>query len=536
MKRWGWPVGGGAVVGAVLALVLLAPAGLSSAGALTRPGAAAMGSAAGGGVRVPRLVWRACGGGLQCSRAVVPLDYSRPRGATITLSLIRLPATDRRRRIGSLFVNPGGPGGSAESEVRVAKLLFSPAVRARFDIVGLDPRGTGGSAPVRCFESQSDAESVFKQATSVPSTLAQYAAAVAAARSYAARCVARKGELLDHLSTANDARDLDLIRQAVGDRGLTYDGISYGTVLGATYAAMFPRHVRALVLDGNLDPRQYTSGSGSVFLREHGNEGAFSTLQQFFRLCTAAASRCAFATGGDPAAKFAALAKRLRATPIVLPGGQRVTYGDLLELTFDTTLYSASKWRAGAQALQDLYTATHLNQIGQQLDAVAPIGASPAAAGYDNTNDAQIAILCGESPNPRRPDAYIRIGEHADLATPYAGSWVTWLGFGCTFWKAWDASRYTGSYRSTPAYPALILNNRYDPITPLRNAVTMSRLLRGSRLVTVNGWGHTTLTNPGRCVAHYQDQYLINRRLPPWGATCAPDYANPFLAPDPASR
>ncbi len=399
--------------------------------------------------------------------------------------------------------------------------------------MGLDPRGTGASAPVRCFDRQSEEDRVGNLARSVPSTLAQYAAMVAGARTLAARCAARNRDLLDHLSTANDARDLDLIRQAVGDRGLTYDGISYGTVLGATYAAMFPRHVRALVLDGNLDPRQYTSGSGSVFLREHGNEGAFRTLQQFFRLCTAAASRCAFAAGGDPAGKFAALAKRLRATPFVLPGGKRVTYGDLLNLTFDTTLYSASKWRAGAQTLQDLYTATHVDHVTQQIDAVPTTGASPVAAGYDNTNDAQIAILCGESPNPRRPDAYIPIADRADLATPYAGSWVTWLSFGCTFWKAWDAGRYTGSYYATPAYPALILNNRYDPITPLRNAVTMSRLLRGSRLVIVNGWGHSTLTNPGRCAARYQDQYLIKRRLPPPGATCAPDYANPFLEPSP---
>ncbi len=526
MKRWGW-------LAVMLALVLLASAGLSSAGTFPRRGAVAMGSAAGGGVRVPRLVWRGCGGGFQCSRAVVPLDYSRPRGPTITLSLTRLRATDPRRRIGSLFVNPGGPGGSAESEVRVAKLLFSAAVRARFDIVGLDPRGTGASAPVRCFDRQSEEDRVANLVRSVPSTLAQYAAMVAGARGLAARCAARNGDLLDHLSTANDARDLDLIRQAVGDRGLTYDGISYGTVLGATYAAMFPRHVRGLVLDGNLDPRRYTSGLGPVFLREHGNQGAFSTLRQFFGLCTAAASRCAFAAGGDPAGKFAALAKRVRAAAIVLPDGKRVTYGDLLNLTFDTTLYSASKWRVGAQTLEDLYTATHLDQVAQQLDAIPTTGVSPGAGGYDNTNDAQIAILCGESPNPRRPDAYIPTGARADLATPYAGSWVTWLSLGCTFWKGRDASRYTGSYRSTPAYPALILNNRYDPITPLQNAVTMSKLLHGSRVVIVNGWGHTTLTNPGRCAARYQDEYLINRRLPPTGATCAPDYANPFLAPSP---
>lgn len=530
MKRWGW-------LAVMLALVLLASAGLSSAVAFARPDAAAMSSTAGGGgVRVPRLVWRGCGGGFQCSRAVVPLDYSRPRGATITLRLIRLPATDRRRRIGSLFVNPGGPGGSAESEVRIAKLLFSPAVRARFDIVGLDPRGTGASAPVRCFTRQSEEDRITQLVHSVPSTLAQYAASVAGARTLAARCAARNRDLLAHLSTANDARDLDLIRRAVGDRGLTYDGISYGTVLGATYAALFPRHVRALVLDGNADPRLWTSGSGPVFLREHGNQGAYSTLQQFFGLCTAAASRCAFAAGGNPAGKFAALAKRLRATPIALPGGQRVTYGDLLNLTFDTTLYSASKWRAGAQTLQDLYTATHLDQAAQQLHASTATVDSPGTAGYNNTNDAQIAILCGESPNPRQPDAYIRAGDRADRVTPYAGSWVTWLSLGCTFWKARDASRYTGSYRVTPAYPALILNNRYDPITPLQNAFTMSKLLRGSRVVVVNGWGHTTLTNPDRCAARYQDQYLINRRLPPAGATCAPDYANPFLAPSPAPQ
>ena len=477
------------------------------------------------GPRVPKLVWRDCGDGLQCATARVPLDYDHPRGRLITLALARLPSGDPQHRIGSLFVNPGGPGGSARAEVRTAaRFVYAPEVLARFDIVGMDPRGVGGSTPVRCFNDQAESNRVNAFVREAAIGRAQLRQKVAAARALARRCAARNGELLQHLSTANVARDLDLLRRAVGDRKLTYDGISYGTYLGATYAAMFPRHVRALVLDGNVDPGKYRSGRRPPFVRQHGQVGASDTLRQFFRLCAAAGpSRCAFAKGGSPSRKFAQLAAGVRRHPITLPDGRRIDFGALLTLTFEG-LYQPRQWAASAQRLQDVYAAWASAPAAERTGAAVP---EPA---YDNTEDAQLAITCSETANPSRPGSYPRLAARLDRRYPYAGSFITWLTFACTFWTARDADRYRGSFRSRPAYPALVLNNRHDPITPERNAFTVARLIAGSRVLTTSGWGHTVLTSSGPCDAGYRARYLVHRILPARGANCPPGPV-PFAQP-----
>ncbi len=469
-----------------------------------------------GDAPVPRLQWRNCEGGFECATARVPLDYDRPRGRTIRLALLRLPASEPSRRIGSLFINPGGPGAAAIGFVRnLGKTLYSPAVRARFDIVAMDPRGIGQSTPVRCFDTIEQSVEAGTLLRTAPDDRRQFRQRAAAARDFARRCARRNGDLLRHLSTANVARDLDLLRRAVGDRRLTYDGISYGTYLGATYAAMFPGKVRALVLDGNFDAPAYRAGWRTPFLRSHGAEAGWRTLREFFRLCAAAGpTRCAFAAGGDPKKKFARLVARVRREPITLPNGDRVEYGSLI-LTTLVGLYVASEWSARAQFLQDLYTARPTRT------APRPRASTPTpAASYDNQQDGQQASVCSETTNRHQPSRYRRIAKRADRTSPYAGTWLTWWTFGCTYWTARDADRFTGSFRTRTAYPALVLNNRYDPITPISNARTMARLIVGSRVVISSGYGHTTLFNSSPCMTDHRERYLIDRTLPPRGATC----------------
>src|SRR5436190_12914149 len=206
----GWVQLSAAPAAGVLLAVLAVPPALA-----TQPPASGPPAAAEVRAPVPKLAWRACHHGFQCATARVPLDYRHPHGRTITLALIRLRATGPGRRIGSLFVNPGGPGGSGVQEVLTDTRLFAPSVRARFDIVGMDPRGVGGSAPVRCFASSAPQQR-FRVIERAPAGRAQYRRHVRLARILAARCAARNGALLDHLSTANVARDMDLVRQAVG--------------------------------------------------------------------------------------------------------------------------------------------------------------------------------------------------------------------------------------------------------------------------------------------------------------------------------
>jgi pimeloyl-ACP methyl ester carboxylesterase len=484
---------------------------------------AAAAPAATGGVatpHVPRLAWRDCGDGFDCTTARVPLDYDEPTGRTIELALIRLPATDPARRIGSLFVNPGGPGNSGVDFVRtVARLTYPAKVRARFDIIGMDPRGVAASTSVRCFASDAERQQFFADYNVLPVDRAELVAAVGKVTDLAQRCQARVGWLLPHLSTANVARDLDLLRKAVGDAKLSYVGYSYGTYLGATYANLFPDKVRVLALDGNTDPPAYPTGPrlSVPFIRVNAHLAASETLDQFFTLCEEAGQRCAFADGGAPRTKFATLAQRLRANPLTLPDGLRVGYAELVDFTLQV-LYRAADWADGAATLQQLYAATSPMTRIPNAPAMTP-SEDPL---YSNVQEAFFASVCGETRNPADPFAYANVAARADRDAPHVGAFWTYLSLPCAVWPAQDADRYTGPWRVRTAHPALVLNNRYDPATGHRNALRMVELLTGSRLVTVEGWGHTARDTHSACADRILSDYLVDRTLPPRGTTCQP--------------
>ncbi len=239
----------------------------------------------------------------------VPLDYNQPNGATISLALVRLPASDPAHRIGSLFLNPGGPGGSGvDCALFAGPFLYNDSVRAHFDLVGFDPRGIARSTALRCFGTPKQWGRIFTP-FAFPSTSAEEVQWMNADLYLDSNCAQRGGKIADHMSTANVARDLDQLRQAVGDEQLTYAGVSYGTMIGQTYANMFPGNVRALIIDGVLDPIAWTTGSGDASTvpfstRLHSDIGAQATLEEFFRLCDA--GTCAF--GPNSATRFKALA------------------------------------------------------------------------------------------------------------------------------------------------------------------------------------------------------------------------------------
>ncbi len=265
-------------------------------------GTAALTPAIAAAVPAPKLSWRPCADadqqGFECATARrVPLDYDNPRGRKIYLAMIRQRATDPGHRIGSLFYNPGGPGG-AGTALPLLIDLFPAAVRARFDIVSWDPRGVGASTPVKCFappqaENESDFLDGLVVGNSFPVGNAEMGTWIQRYRGLGRRCERRSGGLLRHVSTTDTARDLNLLRRAVGDRRLSYLGVSYGTFLGATYANLFPDRVRALVLDGNLNPRAYVrpqiEANGGRFLptdvRARADESAAATLNAFLDLC-----------------------------------------------------------------------------------------------------------------------------------------------------------------------------------------------------------------------------------------------------------
>ena len=482
-------------------------------------------SAAGGevGPDVPRLAWQDCGDGFECTTARVPLDYDQPAGRTIELALTRLPATDRAGRIGSLFVNPGGPGNSGVQFVRAAaRTAYPAAVRARFDIVGMDPRGVGASTAVRCFASEAERQQFMSDYIVIPINPVEEAFAAGKATELAQRCHARVGWLLPHLSTANVARDLDLLRRAVGDPKLSYVGYSYGTYLAATYANLFPSKVRALALDGNTNPPAYANGSPESvpFVRADAHLAADATLDQFFVLCAQAGPRCDFAAGGDPRAKFADLAQRLRENPVMVPGFGRVGYAELVDFTLNDVLYHAADWAAGAALLQQLYLMTEPATVAGDQGTAATTGAP--AEPYDNVLEALWANVCVDTRNPTDPMAYGDLAARADRRAPYVGAYWTYVTLPCSVWPARDTDRYTGPWQVRTANPALVLNNRFDPATRLKNAIRMTELLLGSRVVTNEGWGHTVRDTRSTCADDILAGYLIDKTLPKRGATCQP--------------
>jgi pimeloyl-ACP methyl ester carboxylesterase len=279
------------------------------------------------------IAWKACKGaaaGLQCARVAVPLDWSQPGGRTISLSVIRRPASRPAKRIGSLFVNFGGPGVAGVSTVKRIGPRLNRLGDGRFDVVSWDPRGTGESTHISCFAN--DREQLrFWGAYAIPVTPAQSERFVRKTTAFAGRCTERSRDLLPFVSTADTVRDLDHLRELVGDPQLNYRGVSYGTFIGQTYANLFPDRVRAMVLDANINPLTYTQSVEAAIAGS--NTDTDLVIDKFLALCKRAGpSRCALARGGSPARRFARLLARLRRGPIPAPSANppRLTYSDLL--------------------------------------------------------------------------------------------------------------------------------------------------------------------------------------------------------------
>ena len=329
-------------------------------GALALAATACLAPASSAAVPAPRLSWEPCTNpaqkGFQCAYASVPRNYSHPQRSKINLAVIRHRATDPAHRIGTLFFNPGGPGPSKASFPEAwesGQEFFPPALRARFDVVTWDPRGTGGSTAVQCFASQEDEErfldGVGIPGESFPAGKAEKKKWISRYSGFGRRCGRTHGGLLRHVSTADTARDLNLLRRSVGDRRLSYWGISYGTFLGATYANLFPKRVRGLVLDGNVNPRSLVhrrlEANDGMFLgtelRQHSDQGTAKTLDAFLDLCGRTdTTHCEFSAGSAAATreKYNALLRRLRTDP----ASADISYADLTSQFFQNLAGPAS--------------------------------------------------------------------------------------------------------------------------------------------------------------------------------------------------
>ena len=517
-------------------------AGLLAA-VLTSPAAAAAARPA--PPPVPDLHWRSCDSGFWCATARVPLDYRHPHGPKISIAVIRHPATSPARRIGSLFVNGGGP--NAQTEDFPADYGTLPAVvRARFDVVTFDPRGFGRSTAVRCFPAVTAEEQVLGRLPAFPVGAKQESAWDQTFARFDALCALRRHGLLEHDTTADVARDMNLLRRAVGDPVLNYLGQSYGTGLGATYANLFPARAGHMVLDSSLDPVAWTSRDGilPVNLRLHSDQASAATMRAFLRLCgRASTTRCAFSAGTPAAtrAKFAILLSRLRRHPVAIgTPPQTFTFADTV---VSLPLAKVSQWPDGASLLQQLWAASAARRHphapagpGMRAQASSPAGRPAGSPAAYTGLEQQLAVICSDSPNPRDPREYAAAARLASARSGAFGPASTWLAEPCAQWPAAAGQdRYVGPWDRPTASPILLLGNTGDPVLPYRDSVAMSRNLARARLLTIRGYGHTEAGNPSTCATRYEVRYILTGALPPAGAVCRQD-ATPFPAVRAAPR
>ncbi len=473
----------------------------------------------------PKIAWSPCYkefGPFECGTVQVPLDYDQPNGATISIALVRLPAGDASRKIGSLFLNPGGPGGSGvDFALGVAPYIYTQEVRDRFDIVGFDPRGIARSTAVRCFGNAKQWTGYFTD-FAFPITLEQADQWEAADRFLDSACEQRGTRIIDHMSTADVARDLNMLRQAVGDEMLNYAGYSYGTFLGVTYANMFPNKGRAIVVDGVLDPIAWTTGApGEENLpfstRLRSDEGALDSLEEFFRLCGQYPDNCAFAP--DPEARFDALAARLRDEPleIVLPDGTsyRFKYQDLISNALGA-MYSSYSWPSFAEFLASIESAATPAILGQKLNAFwTEMGfiTKRGFPNYYNGIEGFPAVACSDSDNPPNYIDWWDAAAEAEADYGYFGPIWTYASSVCAAWPGAKGDRYVGPFNNVTENPVLVVGSKHDPATRYKGAQTVHALLPNSALLSVEGWAHCALFLSYEADAAVGD-YLVNLNLP----------------------
>ena len=450
-----------------------------------------------------RIAWKGCGKRLQCARVRVPLDWARPGVGTISLAVIRHLASRPGQRIGSLFVDFGGPGVAGVPSVKAGGADLDKLGDGRFDVVGWDPRGVGASTHVRCFANARAQARFWGPHWSIPTTRQASLRYLPKTLAFVKRCVALSGRLLAHVSTADTVRDLDYLRRLVGDRRLTYRGLSYGTFIGETYANMFPRRVRAIVLDGEIDPVPFTtSAQASVANTGADFDLVFAKLQS---LCQRVGpARCALAGHGSVKERVSRLLTRLRRGPIPAPSAgapHQLSYGDLLFYMF-ANLGRPANWPQIAAGLEQAASGNG-SAIETALNPQRPL--------YQSALNSATALQCVDKPRPRLgPQAWPRIIGPLTRISQFSGpvnGW--WLAVPCASWPVVSADRYTGPWNRSTPNPILVIGNRYDPQTRYANARRVAHLLGNARLLTLDGYGHTSDVDPSRCIRHAISAYLI---------------------------
>jgi pimeloyl-ACP methyl ester carboxylesterase len=565
------------VVPAVVAAVLLGvPATGASVSTATSPPADATRAVEArrvDRVPTPRPDWFNCnsifGSDAECATVDLPLDYDKPRGAKTSVAVLRIKATNQKRKIGTLFLNPGGPGASGVEIAAAAPFFLAPKMLARFDIVGVDPRGVAYSDNVRCWKN-AGAQSAVLTALAVPFpwTRREENAYVTSSRAFGKACSTTGRPLTASMSTYQVARDMDVLRRAMGDSKLTFLGFSYGSYLGNVYANMFPDRVRAIALDGVLDPTAWAGTRANLTTPQttllKSGEGAARALHEILVRCRKAGpDYCNFAAAGNPVTNYARIISSLKRAPLVISDpdtGEEfvIDYPTLVGWLLDDMYYPFGAAfvdsdlsavfellqrpaRTGSKAAAARAAArTALAERAREARAADKATDSArarhrAALGfgfpYDNSFETFQTVLCTDGINPPEAGKWPGYADAADLKAPDFGRLWTWYSAPCASktWTVRDEDAFRGPFTRRTANTVLVVGNYWDPATNYAGAAKVASLLPNSRLLSSDSWGHTAY-GTSACVTEAVDSYLLSRARPPVGTVCVGD-DQPFTEP-----
>jgi pimeloyl-ACP methyl ester carboxylesterase len=458
-----------------------------------------------------KLDWTGCDSGFDCTKVTVPLDYAAPDGKTLQLAMARRKSAKAQ---GVLVVNPGGPGGSGVSYVKYADQIFTPDLVRAFDLVGFDPRGVGASDPVHCV-SVKQLDEYFALDTT-PDSAAEVARLETVSASIGTGCAAGSPDIAAHMDTSDAARDMDVIRAALGQSKLNYLGDSYGTFLGASYAELFPGAVGRMVLDG-VQPSSITLEA--TYHQEA--DGADESLRRFVADCL---TRSDCPLSGSAAAGIARIQKLLTdldATPISGNAGRPLTEG-LATYALSLALYDpATGWPSLRTGL-----ALAFNGDGSALLSLFDswVGRQEDGSYADNLYQAFFAVTCVDTPELGGPQRIAALAEQWKRTAPVFGVSNAWSMLPCWRWAPRRTSTAASPvFHALGAGPILVVSTKHDPATPYGWGVEVANELDKAALLTYDGDGHTAYHRGSACIDSVVDAYLIHGTVPAKGATCTPD-------------
>jgi pimeloyl-ACP methyl ester carboxylesterase len=456
--------------------------------------------------------WHSCAGaaldGFQCATIPVPRNPADPSSGTISMAIDRRPATGQK--IGSLILNPGGPGASGVDALPELLGTMPNDLLARFDVVAFDPPGVERTAPIVCLDSTGLQN--YYHVDPEPVNQAGLDALLQADRTFDNGCQSQSGNELPYVSTVDAAMDMDVLRRDLGDDKITYFGFSYGTFLGATYANLFPQKVRAMVLDGSEDP-----ALGIIQMLDQQSAGLDDQLRQFFTWCRSADTKsCPWRPSGDSLSAYQSLLARARNSPLRVPGNTRTVGPSEFLYGTAVALYSTADWPRLGQSLQAA-TEGDGSYFLQNFDAYT---GRRVDGSYNNLFEANAAINCDDVPAPTISQIEAAVPA-AEAAAPIFGLQNLYSELSCSVWPI-PASGKPGALHAPGAPPIVVVGSTGDPITPYQWAQAMASELQSGVLLTRVGDGHTGYRSSS-CIRTAVDAYLISLTVPAVGTRCPSD-------------